>query len=144
MMNSLLSAELKLLKKNNMTNRDNRSRIYLPLIFAIILVAGVFIGRYIFSLPGAMSPNSLMIYPQEDKVETVLNLIKEEYVDTINMSELEEKVIPHIIENLDPHSVYIPAKDLKEVNSFLNNNLTKPMHPYLFLLIDISAIPLFS
>ncbi len=105
-----------------MTNRDNRSRIYLPLIFAIILVAGVFIGRYIFSLPGAMSPNSLMIYPQEDKVETVLNLIKEEYVDTINMSELEEKVIPHIIENLDPHSVYIPAKDLKEVNEELEGN----------------------
>jgi len=105
-----------------MTNRDNRSRIYLPLIFAIILVAGVFIGRYIFSLPGAMRPNSLMIYPQEDKVETVLNLIKEEYVDTINMSDLEEKVIPHIIENLDPHSVYIPAKDLKEVNEELEGN----------------------
>ncbi len=105
-----------------MTNGTNRNKIFLPVIFAIILVSGVFIGRYIFSLPGAMRPNSLMIYPNQDKVETVLELIKEEYVDTINMKSLEEKVIPHIIENLDPHSVYIPAKDLKEVNEELEGN----------------------
>ena len=94
----------------------------MPLAFAVILIAGIFMGRYIFSLPGAMNANSLMIYPHQDKVETVLNLIKEEYVDTIDISELEEKVIPHIIENLDPHSVYIPAKDLKEVNEELEGN----------------------
>ncbi len=105
-----------------MTNKGNKSRILMPLIFALVLVSGVFIGRYIFSLPGALRSNSLIIYPHQDKVEMVLNLIKEEYVDSINIKDLEEKVIPHIVENLDPHSVYIPAKDLKEVNEELEGN----------------------
>ena len=94
----------------------------MPLIFALLIVAGIFIGRYFLTAPNNRSGNSLFIYPQTDKIETVLSLIKEEYVDTINMEALEEKVIPHIIENLDPHSVYIPAKDLKEVNEELEGN----------------------
>ena len=105
-----------------MTDKKSKTRIFMPLIFALVLVSGVFIGRYIFSLPGAMNANSLMLYPHQDKVETVLELIRDEYVDSIDMNELEEKVIPHIVENLDPHSVYIPAKDLKEVNEELEGN----------------------
>jgi carboxyl-terminal processing protease len=107
-----------------MTNNSNKNRILMPLIFALVLVSGVFIGRYIFSFPGAMKSNSLMIYPNQDKVETVLNLIREEYVDSIDMNELEEQVIPHIVENLDPHSVYIPVKDLKQVNEELEGNFS--------------------
>jgi len=107
-----------------MTSNSNRNRILMPLAFALVLVSGVFIGRYIFSLQGSMNANSLMIYPHQDKVETVLNLIRDEYVDSIDMKELEEKVVPHIVENLDPHSVYIPAKELKQVNEELEGNFS--------------------
>ncbi len=105
-----------------MTNTGNKRHSFMPLIFALLLVAGIFIGRYIFSAQGTGSGNSLLIYPQTDKVKAILNLIKEEYVDTIDINELEEKVIPHIVENLDPHSMYIPAKNLAEVNEELEGN----------------------
>ncbi|NPA35422.1 MAG: S41 family peptidase [Chlorobi bacterium] len=105
-----------------MTDTGKRRNIWMPFIFALLIVSGIFIGRYFLSVQDNNTGNSLFIYPQTDKIETVLNLIKEEYVDTINMKELEEKVIPHIIENLDPHSVYIPAKDLAQVNEELEGN----------------------
>ena len=94
----------------------------MPLIFALLLITGIFIGRYFLSAQGMSGGNPLLIYPQTDKVETILSLIKEEYVDTIDIKELEEKVIPHIVENLDPHSMYIPAKNLAEVNEELEGN----------------------
>ena len=105
-----------------MTNRGNKRRLFMPLIFALLLITGIFIGRYLFTAQGLSGGNSLMIYPQTDKVETILNLIKKEYVDTIDIKKLEEKVIPHIIENLDPHSMYIPAKNMAEVNEELEGN----------------------
>ena len=94
----------------------------MPLIFALLLITGIFIGRYFLSAQSISGGNPLLIYPQTDKVETILNLIKEEYVDSIDIKELEEKVIPHIVENLDPHSMYIPAKNLAEVNEELEGN----------------------
>ncbi len=94
----------------------------MPMIFALLLISGIFIGRYFLSAQGLGGGNPLLIYPQTDKVETILNLIKEEYVDTIDIKKLEEKVIPHIVENLDPHSMYIPAKNLAKVNEELEGN----------------------
>jgi len=105
-----------------MTNSGNKRYLYMPLIFALLLITGIFIGRYFLSAQSISGGNPLLIYPQTDKVETILNLIKEEYVDSIDIKELEEKVIPHIVENLDPHSMYIPAKNLAEVNEELEGN----------------------
>ncbi|TAJ13829.1 S41 family peptidase [Marinilabiliaceae bacterium JC017] len=104
-----------------MTANKSR-RIYLPVVFALLLVFGIYIGRTFFT-PGSVSKhNPLLIYPQTNKIEALLNLIEEEYVDTINKTELEEKVIPEILKNLDPHTVYIPAKNLAEVNEELEGN----------------------
>ena len=57
-----------------------------------------------------------------DKIEDVLNYISFKYVDTINRAQLVDKSIDKILSNLDPHSVYIPAKDLGEMNESLEGN----------------------
>ena len=105
-----------------MTDQGNKRQLLMPLIYALLLITGIFIGRYFLSAKSISGGGSLLIYPKTDKVETILNLIKEEYVDSINIKDLEEKVIPHIMDNLDPHSVYIPAKNLSQVNEELEGN----------------------
>ena len=51
-----------------------------------------------------------------------MQLIHNNYVDKINTDSIEELVIPEILEKLDPHSVYIPAKDMKAVSEPLLGN----------------------
>ena len=54
-----------------------------------------------------------------DKIDGLLHLIDNNYVDTVDMEALIEKAVPKVLAELDPHSVYIPAKDLEETNSEL-------------------------
>ena len=92
--------------KYNNTTRN----IILPLLLAVALVAGILIGIY---LPGRnqSSPQS-GFRVRNDKINSILNAIESDYVDTVNRSELVEAAIPAILKKLDPHSVYIPAKIL--------------------------------
>ena len=51
-----------------------------------------------------------------------MSLIDAFYVDTVNLDMLTEKAIIEVLKNLDPHSTYISAKDVKEMNEPLNGN----------------------
>jgi len=95
--------------------------IYTPLILAIVLVAGIFIGN---QLKKDTTSNRFLIYPRTDKLSNVLNYIEEEYVDSVNRDVLVESAIPEMLKQLDPHSVYIPAKDLQRVNEPLEGNFS--------------------
>jgi len=100
-------------------NNTNRS-VILPLLLAIALVAGILIGIY---LPGRNSaPQQSAFRARNDKINSILNIIESDYVDTVNRSELVEAAIPAILKKLDPHSVYIPAKDLQRANEPLQGN----------------------
>jgi len=101
---------------------NTRKQILMPFLFAILVAVGVFIGRNFANGSGSGSSNPLMIYPQVNKLDALMNLIEEEYVDTIDRHAIEERIIPEILKDLDPHSVYIPAKDLNKVNEELQGN----------------------
>ncbi|MBN1949719.1 MAG: PDZ domain-containing protein [Bacteroidales bacterium] len=109
----------------------------LPVIIALAIISGIFIGRFLYLIQREKDSNfpeeegiisdiqgMMNIYPQGDKISYVLNYIAREYVDPISQSELVEKTIPKLISELDPHSLYIPAKDLKEVNEPLEGNFS--------------------
>ena len=102
-----------------MTEKKSRIIILLPLILAVVLVLGMLIGSYISS--NRMKP-SLLNLPKQDKLTSLINFIEMEYVDTISKSRLVEMAIPSMLENLDPHSMYIPASDLQRVNEPLEGN----------------------
>ncbi len=93
---------------------DNKKRIYiyLPLILSVIFVSGMFAGHY---LPGG-NPVFVHKMPTYNKIDAILSYIQEEYVDSVSKDSLIEKAIPEILQNLDPHSVYIPAAEFNEVN----------------------------
>lgn len=91
----------------------NRLRIFLPLIIALAVVAGIIIGRQMKQpLPGNKFLFSFK-QNQFSKINDIINYINDEYVDTVNDKELVESAIRAMLENLDPHSTYIPAEDLK-------------------------------
>lgn len=54
----------------------------------------------------------------------MLNLIQSEYVDSIDVKDLVEQAIPAIIGNLDPHSYYIPASDIRAENEKLDGSMS--------------------
>jgi len=100
-------------------NNSGKS-ILLPIMLAVALVAGIMIGFY---LPGKYkAPRQSAFRPGNDKLNSILNIIEADYVDTVNRSELIEAAIPAILKKLDPHSVYIPAKDLIRANEPLQGN----------------------
>ena len=92
---------------------------YAPFIYALILAFGVMLGFVINSITIGKQAMGNRNY---DKIEDVLNYISFKYVDTINRAQLVDKSIDKILSNLDPHSVYIPAKDLGEMNESLEGN----------------------
>ena len=59
---------------------------------------------------------------RNDKLNSILNIIESNYVDSVNRNDLVETAIPAILKKLDPHSVYIPAKDLARANEPLQGN----------------------
>jgi len=103
-----------------MSNNKTKWSIFLPLMLAIALVLGILIG---IVLPEKRDPSQLPgIRPRNDKLSTILNIIERNYVDSVNRDDLVEAAIPAILKKLDPHSVYIPAKDLARANESLQGN----------------------
>ncbi|MBN2519894.1 MAG: S41 family peptidase [Bacteroidales bacterium] len=105
-----------------MTIKNTKRQIVQPLLFAAVLILGIYLGRVLTVQSHGIGGNKLLIYPQTNKIEAMLNLIRDEYVDTINKDQLVESIIPELLKNLDPHTVYIPAKDLQSVNEELDGN----------------------
>ncbi|MCE5348240.1 MAG: S41 family peptidase [Bacteroidales bacterium] len=100
-------------------NNSKRS-VFLPLMLAIALAAGIYIGK---TLPGRDDyQQHSNIRSKNDKLNLILNVIESNYVDSVNRNDLVEAAIPAILKKLDPHSVYIPAKDLARANEPLQGN----------------------
>jgi len=101
---------------------NKRPYIYLPIFFALVLIAGIFLGTFL--IPALNSKNGIFSidYKHYDKVNDVINYIEEQYVDSTTQSTLEELAINGLLQRLDPHSVYISAADFNEANDPLKGN----------------------
>ena len=103
-----------------MNYNNSKKSIYLPLLLALALALGVLIGKFLPGDDGAHQNSS--IRPRNDKLNSILNIIESNYVDSVNRNDLVETAIPAVLKKLDPHSVYIPAKDLVRANEPLQGN----------------------
>ncbi len=102
-----------------MKYKNNKLSILLPLLIAIIFAGGLLIG---LQLKKTQSTNNYSFRPRADKLQGILSFIEAEYVDSVNRRDLEEAAIPEILQKLDPHSVYIPARDVARVSEPLEGN----------------------
>lgn len=98
--------------------KNKVSIIVTPILVAVILVIGIYMGR----LMNNQSNSPYVVYPKVDKLHAVINYISQEYVDSVNLDKIIEDAIPKVLEELDPHSVYIPASDMEEVNEPIEGN----------------------
>ena len=102
-------------------SNTNTSR-FTPLVIAVSVVAGILIGTFYAKHYGG---NKLgIINGSSNKLNALLCIIDDQYVDTVNMTDLVEKAMPQILAELDPHSTYIPAQNLEEVNSELEGSFS--------------------
>jgi carboxyl-terminal processing protease len=95
---------------------------FLPIIIFSMLAIGVFLGArmntsFIQSKTFFTSRNT-----QFNKLSEIISYISNEYVDTIDQKMLVDKSIEKILQQLDPHSAYIPAEELQAVNESLEGN----------------------
>ncbi len=95
---------------------------YVPFLLAICLVGGILIGNF-YTLQ--YSGNRLnIINTGTNKINDLLRIIDDQYVDTVNMPDLIEKAMPRILSELDPHSVYIKAKDAEAAANDLKGSFS--------------------
>ena len=103
-----------------MNNKKN-SR-FSPLMMALCVVIGILIGTF---YANHFSGNRLsIINSSSNKLNNLLHIIDDQYVDTVNVNDLVEKAMPQILAELDPHSVYISAKDVQTANDDLRGSFS--------------------
>jgi carboxyl-terminal processing protease len=99
----------------------NKKNLLLVVIVFVSIVTGILLGNLLSRRAngaGAFSQKS------SGKVSDLLSIIDAAYVDTVNMHEITEELMTDVASKLDPHSVYIPAADLADVNSELEGNFS--------------------
>ncbi len=94
--------------------------LILPIIVLFTLVVGFILGNYFSG--NAISRKFFM--SSGNKIDVILDIINDQYVDSVNMKSLVEETIPKIISELDPHSTYIPAEDLETVNEDMEGHFS--------------------
>ena len=100
---------------------QNKNR-FMPLIMALCVVVGILIGTF---YANHLSGNRLnIINSSGNKLNSLLQIISDQYVDTVNMEDLVEGAMPEILSELDPHSVYISAKDVQIANDDLKGSFS--------------------
>lgn len=82
---------------------------FTPLLISLGIVLGILIGSFYANHFSGRRLN--IINASGDKLNSLLHIIDDQYVDSVNLSELVEKSLPQILKELDPHSVYIPAAE---------------------------------
>jgi carboxyl-terminal processing protease len=92
---------------------NKKTTLIIPLLIAVSVASGILIGNLLNrnSQPGFVG----FSLEKSNKISTILQLVEQGYVDSVNTASIIEKTIPEILKNLDPHTTYIPARDMQEV-----------------------------
>lgn len=101
---------------------EKKNNRFMPLLMAVSVVVGILIGTF---YANHFSGNRLSIINSgSNKLNNLLRLVDDQYVDTVNVNDLVEKAMPQILAELDPHSVYISAKDMQIANDDLEGSFS--------------------
>ena len=98
----------------------NKYGRFTPLWMAVCVVLGILVGTF---YANHFSGNRLnIINSSGNKLNNLLHIIDDQYVDTVNINDLVEKAMPQILAELDPHSVYITAREGEIANDDLRGS----------------------
>ena len=111
---------------------NNKSNRFLPLWLALSVIIGIVVGTFyakhasggratISDAGGYLRINTA---PGVKKMSSLLELLGDQYVDSVDMVDLVEKSIPSILSELDPHSVYLTAKEAQTASDDLRGSFS--------------------
>ena len=118
--------------------------IILPVIIALAIVFGMMINSALNKRQHIGENGEIFSPLQDSKLNTIMNMIEYSYVDSVDMNDLEENAIVQLIKDLDPHTVYIPAKDLQRVNEWMVGNfggIGVQFYKYLDTVTVVKVVP---
>lgn len=98
---------------------NKKLQVWLPLIFSLVMIAGMMLG---YKLGSQSGNNKFFSSNKRSALQEAIDLIRYKYVDSVQIDSLEGKAIQEMMNELDPHSVYLPPVDLKEANEDLAGN----------------------
>ena len=93
--------------------------IYVPVLLSIACVVGIYIGA-LFNFSSPIS--SVKLYKQKQKLNTLIQLVENKYVDEVNTDSIVDLTINQIIRDLDPHTAYLPKAELDAENQSMNGS----------------------
>lgn len=94
---------------------------FTPTLFVLFTLIGLLAGIYISQGKG----NTIIISTaNSDKIDELVQLMKHSYVDSLSTDDIVEKVMPKILDELDPHSKYIPADEVEATNADLASSFS--------------------
>ena len=101
-----------------------KSRVQLPLMLAAVLAGGMFIGQQLprYEQNVRFLPNSYKTGQVAGALDEILRYIDAKYVDTVDLDAVKKGAITHLLEQLDPHSVYISPDELQHVEEDMSGN----------------------
>ena len=102
-----------------MTKKKYKNYIYTPLVIFLSIAIGLLLGRLIYF---DNSYIALTDFSNTNKLSTLISFIHEKYVDSVSTEEIVENIIPEILSELDPHSIYIPAEIYAETTESLHGS----------------------
>ena len=101
---------------------NKKSNRFMPLMMALCVVFGIIVGSF---YSNHFSGNRLsIINTGTNRINNLLHIIDDQYVDKVNLDSLVEDAMPKILTELDPHSVYISAKDVEAANQDLQGSFS--------------------
>ena len=104
-------------------NNKTRIQVWLPLLFALTMVLGMWVGFSLSNSMGGGNNSGIFSRPSTGTpLQEILDLIHKRYVDTVNEPAITDSAIQGVLGQLDPHSAYIPASELAEVNEDLDGS----------------------
>lgn len=102
--------------------KQNKSNRYMPLMMALCVVIGILIGTF---YANHFSGNRLnIINSGSNRINNLLHIINDQYVDAVNIDSLVDKAIPQILADLDPHSTYISADNVQRATDELKGSFS--------------------
>lgn len=112
---------------NHQNNLANKVAVWLPLLLAGVLALGLYVGLQLNNPVGGQvlqndDPSGLFLNSTKGRVDEIMHFIEAKYVDEEDQEMLVRKALRAIIEELDPHSNYIPVEDLQAINDQLDGD----------------------
>ncbi len=114
-----------------MTNSSQKTplpeklNVWLPFLLSVVAALGIMIGfKLQDNLRPASKPSVFPITGKQEvgKIEEILRFVETRYVEEVDREKIVEDIINEVLQNLDPHSSYIPAEELQSINESLEGS----------------------